>query len=299
MSLLFKLFVLKLSAVFFFSENYVTSFEILGIFQTAARSHNVIFDVLMVELANRGHNVTVFTQFPKSRSIHRYRHVDLKNCFPSGEKYVLDETVRFSNPVSCVNWIMNFNPSYETIMKCEPIVRLFNSPNNYDLLITETFRYDFYQLLGHRFGIPVIAFHTNFPFPWMSEWTGLPLNPSFTSVFLSSHLPRMNFRERVINTLLYVYFIVKYKFSSDYVYDEIASKIFGPSIPPLSDAKKNTSMLFLYSNLNLNQAIPLVPNVVEVGGLHIKKAKSLPKVCKIFLFWKYFRILLKVVKNIY
>ncbi len=294
MSLLFKLFVLTLSAVLFFSENHVISFEILGIFPIATMSHNVIFDALMVELANRGHNVTVFTQLSKSQSIHQYRHVDLRNCFPLDKKYVLDEIWRYSNPISDVNGIINNNNLYETIMKCEPIVKLFNSPHNYDLLITETFANDFYQLLGHRFGIPVIAFHANFPFPWVSEWTGLPLNPSCTAVSGSSYLPRMNFSERVINTLLYVYFIVKYKFSSDYVYDEIASKIFGPSVPPLADAKKNTSMLFLYSNSNLNQAIPLVPNVVEVGGLHIKKAKLLPKVGTILLFLKYFAILLEI-----
>ncbi len=277
----------KLRAILFltfiFDNNNVNSYEILGIFPLAVKSHFEIFDALMVALANRGHKVTVFSPFPKNDTISGYFSISLADCFSTPPIYDFGDLIFSPNFFFNIKLHLSLNPSSESILNCDPIVELFlNSSKKYDLLITETFFNDFYQFLGYKFEIPVIAFDVNFPFPWMMEWTGLPLNPSYIPCILTSFLPKMNFIERLTNTLVFAFAIIEYKFSSDYIFEHLASEIFGSSMPSLSDVRKNASLLFLNSNANLNSVIPLVPNVIEISGLHIKKAKVLPEVRIIF-----------------
>ncbi len=269
--------------VFAFSwASNAISYEILGVFPLSAKSHFIVFDSLMMELANRANNVTVVSSFPKNRFIPHYREIDVKNCFPPFGSLPIAETLKYADPVACTKMILARNPPYEQILSCQPLVQLFNFSGNYDLLIMETFHNDFYQLLGQKLGISVVAFHSNVPFPWMMRWTGLPLNPSYIPYFLTSYLPKMTFFQRLINSILYVYSIIAYRISSDFVYEGMAFKFFGNSLPSLTDVRKNTSLLLLYTNLNLNYIIPLEPNTIEVGGLNIKKPKSLPNVCTNF-----------------
>ncbi len=280
----FQPFTFAFSAMIFFCPNKVVPSEILGIFPMPVNSHLIVFDTLMMELARRGHSVTIYRPFPKNRSIPGYWEVDLTNCFSADVSPFLNETIEYVSPVASMKMIMKLNPSYQQIQNCRPIVNLLNSSHKYDLLITESFNNDFYLFFGHKLKIPVIAFRANIPQPWMMEWTGLPLNPSYIPFLMASYHPKMKFVERLMNSLLYLYSILEYKFSSDNVYDGMASKFFGPSIPSLSEIRKNTSMLFLYANMIVNFPIPSVPNVLQVGGLHIKKADSLPEVCNIIFF---------------
>jgi hypothetical protein len=60
-------------------------YNILGIFPLPLKSHHIIFDSLMLELAERGHNVTTYTTSPKSYSVRNFVNVSLKECFQLAE----------------------------------------------------------------------------------------------------------------------------------------------------------------------------------------------------------------------
>lgn len=53
---------------------------------------------------------------------------------------------------------------------------------------------------------------------------------------------------------------------------------FGDSVRPLDEIAFSTSLLLVNAHFSINQAKPIVPGLIEVGGLHIEKSKSLPKV---------------------
>jgi len=56
-------------------------------------------------------------------------------------------------------------------------------------------------------------------------------------------------------------------------------KHLGIEIPPLADIAKRGNLILVNSHFSLTKARPLVPAVVEVGGIHIDKpAKKLPQV---------------------
>ncbi|KAJ9582123.1 hypothetical protein L9F63_003537, partial [Diploptera punctata] len=52
---------------------------------------------------------------------------------------------------------------------------------------------------------------------------------------------------------------------------------FGYDTPPLSELARNTSLILVNTHFSLNRPRPLLPNIVEVGGIHIKPIKKLPK----------------------
>lgn len=53
---------------------------------------------------------------------------------------------------------------------------------------------------------------------------------------------------------------------------------FGDDVRPLDEIAFNTSLLLVNAHFSMNEPKPIVPGLIEVGGLHIKTPKSLPKV---------------------
>jgi glucuronosyltransferase len=51
--------------------------RILGVFPFPARSHLIVHKALMLELARRGHEVTVVSSFPESKPIPNYTDIVL------------------------------------------------------------------------------------------------------------------------------------------------------------------------------------------------------------------------------
>lgn len=59
----------------------------------------------------------------------------------------------------------------------------------------------------------------------------------------------------------------------------IADRLFGPG-PQLDELAQNYSLVLSNSHFSINEVRPLVPALVEVGGLHLDDSQKLPKVTK-------------------
>ena len=260
--------------------NFVACYNILGLFPLPSKSHYIIFDSLMVALAERGHNVTVYNNFPKERSIPNYRDVSLKECFQYRPSIfgIQDSFSRNLFSLTKMSTMMLLLRNEEKILNCKALQELRDSTESFDLLITETFVHDFHAVFAHVLRTPLILIHSRPAYPWMSGRAGLPDNPSYIPHPFSDFSSRMNFGERLQNTLLYLHARYFYKFYSEMKFDEVASKFFTPAAPRIDEIVKNTSMLFLNSHYSVNGGRPMVPNVIEIGGLNIKPAKELPQV---------------------
>ena len=52
--------------------------------------------------------------------------------------------------------------------------------------------------------------------------------------------------------------------------DAVVREFLGEGIPPIEELVKNTSLVLLNRHVSIHAARPVTPNVVHVGGLHIK-----------------------------
>lgn len=263
--------------IFLLCFQFANSYKILGLFPFPAKSHYLVFDVLMQELAGRGHNVTVYSTFPKSMGITNYRDFDISSCFSLPNRLHIGRLgAQAQDGFTDAYSFLYYLPTHKEVSNCQPLMELVNTSETYDLLITELFHSEFFFLYASKWEIPSIAFHSNAAFTWHCEIAGLPCNPSYVPYVMGKPLTEVSFLRRIEDSALYLYSLWLYR-SWRTMYDDAAPKIFG-TVPRLEDVAKNISMVFLSSHFTSHIARPMVPNVVEVGGLAIKARKVLPEV---------------------
>lgn len=281
---IFNYFALTIIIIGFIGGYYgpmVEAKHILGLFFFPAKSHYDVVESIMMELSNRGHQITEYSPFYRDRSHlpYNYRHVDVSECFRMPERnltadYLLSVT---GSTYKALNALLTFVPDYRALEECGPIVNLLRlsrqaASQYFDLVITEVFNSEISLLIAYKLGVPFVQVLINQMFLWRTAIVGNPYYPSYMPLTTEPYAGwRMNsFPERLRN----VYAVIL----SDYMYDRMSTRItdhagkrlLGESAPSVREIAKNTSMIFLHSHVSLNDVRPLAPSVVEIGGVAIK-----------------------------
>ncbi|CAG7785750.1 unnamed protein product, partial [Allacma fusca] len=114
--------------------------------------------------------------------------------------------------------------------------------------------------------------------PWVTHSMGSPTLPSFVPLLFYGFTDCMTFWQRTMNLFGMLYFELIRKFyynpRMESIYREFVSKN-APSIDEI--ARDRTSMVLVNSHFSFVPPRPLMPDIVEVGGMHLKEAKPLPK----------------------
>ncbi|XP_069681767.1 UDP-glycosyltransferase UGT5-like [Periplaneta americana] len=262
----------------------VASYKILALFPHIARSHYVMGEALLKGLAARGHHVTVVSHFPQKNPIPNFKDISLVGATTVAVEQIQLVNVGTGNIPFTINMLATMAMDVcETTLPAAPIQELMKSQEKYDLIITELFNTDCMFGFVHKFKVPFISIATSVLMPWSSERFANPENPSYIPHHFLGHSDRMTFFERMLNVFYQETTKWAYHKYMDIPTQKIARKYFGESLPPLADIARNTSLLLVNSHFSLNQPRPFVPNIVEVGGMHITPPKPLPQDLKKFL----------------
>ncbi|CAG7819184.1 unnamed protein product, partial [Allacma fusca] len=103
------------------------------------------------------------------------------------------------------------------------------------------------------------------------------LPPSVVPNPLLPFSDRMSFYERVVTIALDWLFILGRDYEVAPLYEKMYRKYLGDDIPSVSEIEGNISLLFMNSFSNFPAPRPTLPDVIEVGGMHARPAKPLPK----------------------
>ncbi|XP_054277791.1 UDP-glucosyltransferase 2-like isoform X2 [Macrosteles quadrilineatus] len=252
--------------------------KILCLFPYNARSHFIVMEPLLHALHQRGHNLTVVSSFPQQKRLENFRDVDLSVDLPSAvSSYTLDSIRefmpnRFVTPIFIAKIHMDV---CEKVLKDERILNLLNEP--FDLVIGEIFGADCFSYIAYKLGVPQIAWVTSASLPWSSDRVGLPDNPSYIPNYFVDYPAEMNFWQRLYNSITLMWSKTVYHFYSDIPSHRLAEKVFNCSLPPMDEINRQTALILLNSHYTLAQSRPFPPNVVEVGGIHVREPKALPE----------------------
>lgn len=267
------------------SSYLIHAYKILCLFPHVAKSHFLMAEALMQGLAAKGHQVTMISHFPQKNPIPNYRDISLVGSMPEFVSQIPLDMVATGYVHTTIGLL-----AYLGYVNCEntlefPAMKEFIAANEkFDLIVTEIFNTDCFLGYVYRQNTPFIALSTSTMMPWAHAKFGNPDNPSYMGNHFLYHGFEMTFKERVINTLYHEGLKWVYHFVFEKPAYELAKKYFGQSLPPLSEIAKNTSLLLVNSHFSLNQPRPLVPNIVEVGGIHVKPPENkLSKDLKEFL----------------
>lgn len=149
---------------------------------------------------------------------------------------------------------------------------LKNSTEKFDVIILDTFMDEAMLGLGHHFNAPIIGLSTNAANKWSNEMVGTPVPlsylPSNFDFNFGAGKTFWNRLRNVCNSLLQDY---HFEFTYLPVQSDIYNEIFPDPKPPLGVLRKNVSLILVNNHFSIGTAKPYVPNMIEVGGLHLNK----------------------------
>ncbi|KAL1491836.1 hypothetical protein ABEB36_012371 [Hypothenemus hampei] len=274
---LFVLTLITLSA----SDGYC--YKILGVFPFPGISHNILSSKLMKGLLEAGHDVTMVGSLP------------IKDV-PKGGKYneiIIDGIVKhFQTTMSSMNMFdmekegflkllvtmsENFNTFLGLTFTDPKVQQLIHSGEKFDAVIVEQFSNDALKVFAHIFDCHLIILSSIGPNSWVNDLVGNPSPVSYAAHFTVGDFSKdLSIYNRGKNMLIY---IGDYLLSNLYLLrkqDAIIRQYF-PDAPPFMDLYTNVSLVLLNSHTSLYPALPVVPNMVEIGGYFIDPPKELPK----------------------
>ncbi|EAT48259.1 AAEL000687-PA [Aedes aegypti] len=274
-------FYLLLWVVIDTALEHASSYRILGLFAHPGLSHFKVFHPIMRGLAEAGHQVTVVSYFPSLDKPHpNYEDFTfqgqelLTNAFSLegfSRRTFLDNFVEFYELAS---WGFETCSSALNSPAMDQVLALHRS-KPYDLIVTEFFSTDCLLGVSHVMKVPFVGLSSCALMPWHYDRVGLPDYPSYIPSEFSTFSERMSFWERfenwfVIRSVNLLYRIVEWNDN------RLLTAKFGKDIPSVREIARNTSLILVNQHYTLSGARPLVPAVVEIGGVHIQNQKPLP-----------------------
>ena len=261
----------------------VETANILFLSFSSSRSHQNVYEPLLLQLANRGHNVTLVSPIPAGGTHQNFRQIVTPNIESHLDHHAQAVFTRQQSPLKSLLALPTPFLNGEKYMSiCRAAYndsRVMNLQNEqFDLVFLKNFFNECTYGLAHVLNTTTIL-TTTFPaFRWTAGTFGAFYPPSFVPGLLVTYSHRMNFFQRAVN---FISEIVNYAMRQllfvpkmEVVYREVL----GDQIPSVSEIESNASMLFMNSDFSLTYPRPQMPDMLEVAGLHCVDPNPLPDV---------------------
>jgi glucuronosyltransferase len=157
---------------------------------------------------------------------------------------------------------------------------LHSNDQQFDLIITEAFSTDAVLGFAHKFKVPVVQVVAFAGSSSIGDWVGNPSPYSYVPDVMQAFTDRMNFWQRILNTLGITYQKLSRHLDHLPRQQAILEKYFSDyaPLPSISELDSSTSLILVNGHFSISYPKPLMPNIVAVGGIHVKPAKKLPEV---------------------
>lgn len=264
-----------------------SSYNILGIFPMTGKSHILFFQPILKGLAEKGHNVTVLSHFPLKENLETYKDIvigdskffhDQVSKSPLYNLHEVDKTSRKTMYTTFLFLASIGEGSCEILFESESVKNFIKADNQFDVVITEYFNSDCSLAIGKKYDCPIMRLHSGPMMPWSDSRYGNPLNPAYIPNLFLRYSDKMSFLARTENSLLTLVQNVYFNWIVVRTNNDLVGRYFGKKAKTLLSDVTNDSLLLLNSHFTLNLRRPFVPNIIEVGGLHIGKETPLPLV---------------------
>ncbi|KAL3286086.1 hypothetical protein HHI36_000599 [Cryptolaemus montrouzieri] len=248
--------------------------RILGIFMGQGQSHYSLGNFLMKSLVESGHEGFLISRYGNNgMKLSNYTEIVIPDEDHSDQLYdAMTETKH--NPYDVIERLNeNAKAIIPKVFENSQVKEILNT--TFDVVIVEQIFTDALKVLAWHFKAPLIVFHPFRADIWINSYVGNPNFPSFIPEYATTYNICMNLLERIENVALYFYDTL----FREYVYlkehNQIMKRYF-PDAPDLSDIAYNTSLVLLNSDISIDQPIPKVPNMIDIGGFNIIYPKPLP-----------------------
>lgn len=281
------LIVLALFAAVAVVPNTSQARRILGIFTHIGGSHYHTFYPIMNGLAERGHDVTVLSFFAAKNPLPNYHELRFDGVPVINSSLALDRNADRSLRTMYSEF---FNLWELGDLMCR---QTFASPHfdavlrehrrqPFDLVLTEFFDSDCVLGFVHLLQVPYVGISSCVLMPWLHDRVSMPDLPSFVPNEFVGMSERMSYAERFTSWLMVKSLKLMYRLV-ELNDNRLVAERFGPGIPDVAELARNVSLVLVNTHYSLHGPRPTSPQLVEIGGVHIKAAKPLPVVLQTLL----------------
>jgi glucuronosyltransferase len=166
--------------------------------------------------------------------------------------------------------------------------KLLNYPHKdpFDLIIIEAGWTECFYGFIPKFGSPPVVVVSPYGLTTcISSATGFLTNPSYEPYHSLPFPSHMTFSQRLFNFLAHITLYPIYKHTTVPRLEALRAEYFKHNLPSFSDIERNFSIYLVNICVGLDDPRPLPPNIIPVGGMHVKqKTSPLPKVIIIIIF---------------
>ncbi|XP_068631749.1 uncharacterized protein [Battus philenor] len=265
------LYITILFTVIFNSANCL---NILGIFPYQGKSHFFVYRVLLKELAERGHNVTVISHFPEKAPPKNYHDISLAGSIKIFEDDIPIHRSYWSILQIGVFLTTSGKENCEVMLANSDVQNMIKQKPKFDVVVLEQFNSDCALGIAYKLNSPVVAITSSMLMPWHYSRLGIPNNPSYVSFHFLEGGTKPTLVQRFERVVFDLYFRTLYYFVSQRSDQNTLARYFN-DIPPLDVLARDIKFLLLYHNFILTGSQLFPANVIEVGGYHVKRAEPL------------------------
>ncbi|XP_069483228.1 UDP-glucuronosyltransferase 3A2 [Ambystoma mexicanum] len=274
---------------FFFLQNPILSetFKILTL-ALVGGSHYLLMDEISHVLQDNGHDVTMLLRVgnimipgfnDNGRSVVNYKIIPwstgeeneraFKAFFEDQQNEFLDGRQSLSSYLKLMD---NLAVQCSVLMNQSAILNSIRS-ENFDIVVVDGFNPCCF-LLVEKLSLPFVVM-----FPTLianGQQIGLPCPPSYVPVYQSHLTDRMGFWERVQNVFMYVGEQFVHRQVEGLFHNIIKDHYQEGARPVLYEIYQKAELWFYNTDLSIDFARPLHPNVVYLGGILAKAAQPVP-----------------------
>ncbi|KAG5880366.1 hypothetical protein JTB14_029492 [Gonioctena quinquepunctata] len=253
----------------------------------AAPSHYILDNALMRGLAEAGHDVTLISPFtdknpPENGS---WREIILDGFLEDHEENIkmFDPYKQAWNPIVSTIFMNSFgNQVIEKTLQNLKVQTLLKSNEKFDVVVLGQFLSEGLTAFASHYNAHLIMLSPMGANLWNNHLVGNPSLPSFYSESVLNYPTKMSLPQRAKNTLFRIWNYINLKLIFYPAQNRLIHKYF-PNPTDLEESMYNVSLLLLNSHVSLSKPQAHVPNMIEIGGFHIKPPKKLPDDLQKFL----------------
>lgn len=168
----------------------------------------------------------------------------------------------------------------------ENLRNLIQSNRTFDVIVIELIYGEALLGLGHHFNAPIISTSSFGAYKWTTDVVASPIFSSFIPNTNNGYTDRMNFWQRMYNSISYWFDDIVMPLVSASVQQRYLDELFPNTVnmPTIDELKRNVSLVLLNTHWTVGTARPYAPNMIEVGGMHIdREVQPLPPNIQKFL----------------
>ncbi|XP_025411431.1 UDP-glucuronosyltransferase 2B1-like isoform X2 [Sipha flava] len=258
------------------------AYRILAYEPSVGHSHWNVMSAVLESLVDAGHVVVCATVHPATGRLAghpNYTHVDMAAGVP-------EHAHRTARDLDYAQLMSLFRSNAFLVRSVTDLTRrmcrlLFEMPGTrrylvgggragrFDAVVVESLHSECGAALPRALRVPAVYVVPCPPVSWMPAATGSPDSPSYLGALLADRPTPVTFRDRLANALVYVHtqLVRRYHDAGSWVHDTAV----------LSPSASTGAVVLINTHHSIEPARSAGPNVVDIGGIHLRPAGPIPR----------------------